>query len=93
MFMSTIQIRIKDETKESARKILEEVGLDMSSAIKLYLHQIVLHNGLPFRIVTENGLSPEEEGRILKAEKDAENGKNVSRSMTPKEAVTYLKKL
>lgn len=91
--MPTIQVRVKKETKESARKILEELGLDMSSAVKLYLRQIVLHKGLPFRIVTENGLTLEEEGRILKAEGEAKKGKNVSKSMTPKEATAYLKKL
>jgi DNA-damage-inducible protein J len=93
MFMPTIQVRVKADTKKSAKKILDKVGLDMSSAIKLYLHQIVLHNGLPFRIVTENGLTPEEEEQILKAEDEASRGVNVSKSMPPKEAIAYLKKL
>jgi addiction module RelB/DinJ family antitoxin len=91
--MSTIQVRVKDDTKKSAKKILERVGLDMSSAVKLYLHQIVLRNGLPFRIVTENGLTLEEEEAIVKAEEEAERGVNVTKSMSSKEAIAYLKKL
>ncbi|KKU19022.1 MAG: hypothetical protein UX30_C0020G0001, partial [Candidatus Saccharibacteria bacterium GW2011_GWA2_46_10] len=33
----TLQIRIDAKTKKASRKILEELGLDMSSAVKLFL--------------------------------------------------------
>ncbi|MBU1151739.1 type II toxin-antitoxin system RelB/DinJ family antitoxin [Patescibacteria group bacterium] len=91
--MSTIQIRIKDSTKKSAKKVLDKIGLDMSSAVKLYIHQIILHQGIPFRLVTENGLTPTEEEEILQAEHDAEQGKNVTKAMSQKEALAYLRKL
>lgn len=93
IIMSTIQIRIDDKIKESAKKILDEVGVDMSSAIKIYLKQIIIHNGIPLKLVTENGLTFEEEKNILRASKEAVKGKNVTKSMTVKEAIDYLKKL
>lgn len=91
--MTTIQIRIDDKTKKSAKKILDDVGVDMSSAIKVYLKQIVIQNGIPFKLVTENGLSPEEELDILQDSEEAKKGKNITKAMTPKEAIAYLKKL
>ncbi|MBD3270115.1 type II toxin-antitoxin system RelB/DinJ family antitoxin [Candidatus Peregrinibacteria bacterium] len=91
--MSHIQIRIDQKTKEAARKELKKLGLDMSSAVKLYLHQIIIHKGIPFRIVTENGLTPAEEKAILKASKEAKNGKNVTRVMGVDEALEYLDNL
>ncbi len=91
--MSQIQIRIDEATKKSAKKVLASLGLDMSSAIKVYLKQIVIHEGIPFKLVTENGITPEEEKAILKASKEATAGKNVTKSMKAKEAVDYLKKL
>jgi len=91
--MSTIQIRIKDSTKKSAKKIFKKIGLDMSSAIKLYFHQVIIREGLPFQIVTENGLTFEEEEEIINTERAALKGKNVSRVMPSKEAIAYLKKL
>jgi antitoxin component of RelBE/YafQ-DinJ toxin-antitoxin module len=60
--MTTIQVRIDEKTKRSAKKILDE-----------------LRKGLPFRIVTENGLTPAEERAVLKASAEAKEGKNVSR--------------
>lgn len=46
--MTTINIRIDEGTKVQAAKTLAKIGLDMSSAIKLFLYQVVTERGLPF---------------------------------------------
>ena len=69
--MTTIQIRVDKETKESAKKVLDELGLDMSAAIKLYLRQISITKGIPFQIRTENGFTPEQEREILESSEEA----------------------
>lgn len=51
--MTTINIRIEKKIKNQAAKMLADIGLDMSSAIKLFLHQTVNEKGLPF-IPTKN---------------------------------------
>lgn len=66
MFMTTIQVRTQDKTKKAAMKILEKLGLDLSTAINIYLVQIIAKEGIPFEILTENGMTPAEEDRILK---------------------------
>ena len=64
--MTTIQIRTKEKTKKTAMQILEKLGLDLSTAINIYLVQIIEKRGIPFEVVTENGLTPAEEKKILK---------------------------
>lgn len=91
--MSTIQIRIDEKTKKSAVKVLNMVGMDMSSAVKIYFRQIILRKGIPFQILTENNLTPKEEKAILKASAEAKKGKNVTKTMGSKAALTYLKNL
>ncbi len=91
--MSQIQIRIDEKTKKDAKKVLDKLGVDMTSAIKIYLKQIVINKGIPFKLVTENGLTPDNEGEIIKASEEAKKGKNVSKAMSPKEAIDYLKDL
>jgi DNA-damage-inducible protein J len=91
--MSYIQLRVDDNTKKSAKKVLDKLGVDMSSAIKVYLKQIVITQGIPFRLVTENGFTPEEEREILKASREAKIGKNITKAMSTKEAVDYLNSL
>jgi DNA-damage-inducible protein J len=89
--MTQIQIRIDEKTKKSVQDILEELGLDMSSAIKIYLKQIVIQKGIPLHIVTENGLTIAEERKILINSKEAKRGKNISKKMNAKELQEYLK--
>lgn len=90
---TTIQIRIDEKEKRAAQNVLNKLGIDMSSAIKMFLNQIRLHKGIPFRMVTENGLTPLEEKEILKAADEARRGINVSPPMSPKEFLTHLDKL
>lgn len=46
--MTTLNIRIEDKAKAEASRTLARLGLDMSSAVKLFLYQVVKEDGLPF---------------------------------------------
>ena len=50
--MATIptQIRIDKDIKQKANSLFHNLGLDMSSAVNLFLHQCVLRGGLPFNV-------------------------------------------
>lgn len=50
--MSTVptQIRIDRDVKEQANALFASLGLDMSGAVNLFLHQCVLRGGIPFSI-------------------------------------------
>lgn len=46
--MSTV--RINDKIKEDVTPILDDLGLSLSEAINIFLHQIKMSNGLPFDV-------------------------------------------
>jgi addiction module RelB/DinJ family antitoxin len=48
--MTTIQIRIDEKTKDEANKIFNNLGIDMTTAIKLFLKQISIKKAFPFPI-------------------------------------------
>ena len=48
VFMTTINVRIEEKTKKAASKALAGMGLDLSTGVKLFLHQVVTEQGLPF---------------------------------------------
>ncbi|MBF0819785.1 type II toxin-antitoxin system RelB/DinJ family antitoxin [Streptococcus acidominimus] len=48
--MSTIAIRVDEELKDEATKLYKSMGLDMTTAIKLFLTQSVLTQSIPFTI-------------------------------------------
>ncbi len=69
--MSTIptQIRIDRDIKEQAGALFSSLGLDMSGAVNLFLHQCVLRGGIPFSIemphYRESTLAAMEEARQI----------------------------
>lgn len=62
--MATINIRIDENLKNKANKTLNKMGMDLSSAVKLFLHQTVKEDGLPFH--------PTNNPKIIRAKWDKE---------------------
>ena len=50
MATTPTQIRIDADIKQQASALFSHLGLDMSSAVNLFLHQCVLRGGLPFTV-------------------------------------------
>lgn len=50
MATTPTQIRIDSNIKREATALFSNLGLDMSSAVNLFLHQCVLRGGLPFAV-------------------------------------------
>lgn len=63
---TTIQVRTDKPIKKAAQKVLKKLGLDLSTAINIYLVKIIDKQGIPFEIVTENGYTPAQERKILR---------------------------
>lgn len=68
---ATIQIRIDAKTKKAAQKTLEEIGLDLSSAVKLFLRNVVLRQSVPLDLRTANGFTVAEEREIIRETQEA----------------------
>jgi len=45
---TTIQIRIDSKTKTKAQRVFKDMGIDMSSGVKMFLHQVSMDNCMPF---------------------------------------------
>lgn len=50
MAMSNINIRIDAEKKAKAQELFSSLGMDMSTAINLFIQQALDFNGIPFII-------------------------------------------
>jgi DNA-damage-inducible protein J len=48
--MTSVTVRLDEETKRQASHVLEGLGLDISTATRAFYRQIVLQNGLPFSV-------------------------------------------
>lgn len=45
-----LQVRINNSVRTQAEEIFHNLGLDMSSAVRLFLNRVILEQGLPFRM-------------------------------------------
>lgn len=49
-----IHARIEPKLQKSAARVFSKVGISTTEAIRLFLKQVELHNGLPFPITIPN---------------------------------------
>ena len=45
---TTMQIRIDSSTKNKAQRAFKDMGIDMSSGVKMFLHQVAVDKCMPF---------------------------------------------
>lgn len=47
---TTLTIRISPSVKQQAEQILSSLGLSMSTAVEIFLRQVIFTNGIPFPV-------------------------------------------
>lgn len=70
---SHLHLRLPAKLKKQAQKIIEASGLDVSSAVRLYFAQIIMHQAIPLKFLTVNGLPPEFERELHALAEDKEH--------------------
>jgi addiction module antitoxin, relB/dinJ family len=50
MATTNINIRVDSELKQSAEELFNDLGLNMSSAITIFLKSVVSYDGIPFKL-------------------------------------------
>ncbi|MFH7282465.1 type II toxin-antitoxin system RelB/DinJ family antitoxin [Weissella confusa] len=49
-----VKARVDSDLKEKAEKELNSLGLNMATAINMFLSQVVIHHGLPFSVTNRD---------------------------------------
>lgn len=52
--MATITIRVDDKTKQQAEELFNNLGLNLTSAINIYLKKAIAEQGVPFEVKKTN---------------------------------------
>ena len=85
--MATVptQVRIDENLKKQATELFSQLGMDMSSAMNIFLRQCVMRGGLPFEVVIPQYISEVleamEEAKRLSKETNAKRYSNFSDAM------------
>ncbi len=83
--MTQIQVRIDMKTKNVVRDILEDAGLDMSTAIKMFCKQIERTRSIPLELngcLHSHHMSAKNKGILKAARQEARNSKKSFSTVT-----------
>ena len=69
MATTNLNVRIDEDLKKRAEQLFAELGLNMSSAIKVFLRSSVDYNGIPFEIRKTNRAGTVSDDEILSLSK------------------------
>ena len=81
MSMSTINIRIDEDLKNKSEMVLEDMGLNMTTAFKIFLKEVVRSHSIPFKIKSDLFYSESNQKALNESIKQFENGKIVIKSL------------
>ena len=56
---ATISFRTDPTIKRKAKELYADMGMDLSTAINIFLRQSIRENGMPFKITRENPINVE----------------------------------
>lgn len=79
--MANIQIRLDDSLKDRAQEVLENMGMDLSSAIRIFLAQVVKENGFPFRPTNDPFYMAKNREALLQSILQLQSGQPVTKSL------------
>lgn len=65
MATTNINVRVDSELKQAAEALFNDLGLNMSTAITMFLKSAVSHDGIPFEVKRQK---PNAETRVALAE-------------------------
>ena len=60
--MGLLQVRVEDSLKNDAARVFENLGIDTSTAVRMFLKRAVMDNGIPFRMTLPKALYNAERG-------------------------------
>ena len=81
MSKTSMSIRLDSEVKEQAQQVFSNLGMDMTTAINIFLRQAIQYQGLPFDVRLD------ENRKLLEVLTDLDQNRNMSQ---PFESVSDL---
>ncbi|MFT6181881.1 MAG: DNA-damage-inducible protein J [Akkermansiaceae bacterium] len=74
-----LQVRMDRDLKESAEEVFAAIGIDATTAVRLFFTKVATTRSIPFALKAEPEFSPEQEEAILAAIEESKDPANLSK--------------
>jgi len=72
-----LQVRMDRDLKESAEEVFAAIGIDATTAVRLFFTKVATTRSIPFALKAEPEFTPEQEDAILAAAEEAKDPENL----------------
>ena len=76
--MASIQVSVDENLRTQAQFVASSMGIDLASAVRMFLVQMVRENGLPFQPSGDPFYSVQNQTHLANVVADLNSGKNCS---------------
>jgi len=87
MAATNIQVRVDSQLKSEAEQLFSDMGLDMPTAVRLFLKQALIANGLPFAVGRDPFYSVNNQQALCHSMAQMEKGQVVRKTIAELEAM------
>jgi len=85
--MAVLQVRIDDKLRDEAKEVVDALGMDLTTAVRMFLKQMVMQNGLPFRPEIDPFFSPRNQEALKTSIEQSKKGEFVKKSLSELQAM------
>lgn len=79
--MANVQVKIDDNLRDMAQAVAASMGLDLASAVRMFLMQMVRENGMPFRPSGDPFYSPKNLAAIERSIEQFKTGETITKTL------------
>ena len=73
-----IHVRINDDIKKKAQQIFSDMGLDITTAVNMFIKQVIRNQGFPFIPSADPFYSDSNMAHLMGVKADVEAGRNMA---------------
>ena len=77
MASTHIHVRIDDDTKKQAQQVFGDMGLDITTAVNMFIRQAIRNRSFPFLPSADPFYSESNISHLLSVKADADAGRNM----------------
>lgn len=82
MSTATLQVRLDSRLKQEADHFFASAGLDTTTAVRMFLKQVIIRQAIPFEIIAEDPFySTVNQNRLRDSIRQLESGKGKERRL------------
>lgn len=74
---ATIQLRVEQSLRDDAQMVCNRMGMDLTTAIRVFLNQLVVENGLPFQPKADPFFAPSNMQHLKRLHEDSLANRNI----------------